>query len=447
MIEICTVGGYKEVGKNMTAVKVDDEVFIIDMGLLMEEYIRYTEDEDVVDLSPHTLMKIGAVPNINLIADWKSKVKAIIATHAHLDHIGAIPFLANAFRDAPVLATPFTIAVLNDILKDEKHKANKMRNKIIPLPPNSFYDFGKVKIEFIHITHSVPQTVMVAIHTKYGIILYANDFKLDNNPVLGKKPNYKRFRELSKQNVLVLILDSIYSSNATKTPSEAIAREMLRDVMLELAVQDNAVIVTTFSSHIARLKSIIDFGKRMKRKIIFIGRSLAKYVEAAESIGLVKFSKDVEIVKYRDKVEKRFAKLKKENLKDYLLVVTGHQGEKKAILSKMTRHVLPFEFKPGDCVIFSCNVIPAEVNIQDRKELESVLMSKKVRIFRSIHVSGHAAREDQRELISMLKPAHVIPAHGDDSMQKAMGELSEELGYKIGKTVHLMKDGQRLRII
>src|SRR3989338_1244605 len=189
MIEIKTIGGYDEVGRNMTAVRVNDEVIILDMGLHLENYIRCTDDEDVIKVSQHDLMEAQAVPDISLLGDWKGKVKAIVPSHVHLDHIGAVPFLWNEFR-APVICTPFAAAVLRKIMKDEKIQT---KNKLVKLNPNSTHKVsGGISVEFLSATHSTPQTVIVALHTKHGAVLYANDFKFDMTPTLGPKPNMKR---------------------------------------------------------------------------------------------------------------------------------------------------------------------------------------------------------------------------------------------------------------
>ncbi len=286
-IEICTLGGYNEIGKNCTAIKVDDEVILCDMGVFLEPYIKLTEDEDIINISTDQMMQVGAIPDISKIADWKKKVKAIIPTHAHLDHIAGIPFLAKKFKKAELLGTPYTIQVIQAILKDEKMS---IPNSIKTLSPNSIYQLTKnIKIEFINMTHSTPQTAMLAIHTKYGTILYCNDFKFDSTPTLGKKPNFKRLKELGEKGILALICDSTYAPLRAKTPSEAVAKEMLKEVMLGTDSTDKAVIVTTFSSHLARLKSIIEFGKKMNRKILLIGRSLSKYVYAGQDIKIIKF--------------------------------------------------------------------------------------------------------------------------------------------------------------
>jgi ribonuclease J len=359
-----------------------------------------------------------------------------VPTHAHLDHIGAIPFLAG-FYDAPVICSPFTAAVLKAIITDA---GLKFTNEIKSLNVNSAIKVGNLTIEFVSMTHSTPQTVMIVIHTKYGKIIYANDYKFDNYPVLGTKPNFKRLKELGKAgNVLGLMLDSTYSRDHRKMPSESVAREMLKDVILGTNSDGKAVIITTFSSHIARLKSIIEFGLKTGRKIVFLGRSLAKYVAAAEEVGIAKFSNQIEIVKYSSKIRPRLNKIVKDGRDKYLLVVTGHQGEPESTLAKMVAGM--FAFERGDHIIFSSTVIPTPTNQRNRQEMEQELDRLGVRIFRDIHVSGHAAREDQRDLIEMVKPKHIIPAHGSKEMTSAVLDLALELGYK-EENVHMVSDGE-----
>ena len=442
MIEIYAVGGYNEVGKNCTAINVDGEVLIIDLGIHLENYIRLTEDEDLVKINADKLMDVGAVPNISVLDNVKRNVKAIVVGHAHLDHVGAVPYVANKFN-APVICSPYTAEVLKNILKDDKIRIN---NDIKTLNLNSFYKISEnIKIEFIHITHSVPQAALIAIHTDYGIILYANDFKFDLYPVLGKKPNFKRLEELGKEGIIASVVESTYASDARKMPSESVAREMLKDVLLGTDNKDSLIIVTTFSSHIARLKSIIEFGQKLNRKIIFLGRSLAKYVKAAENIGIVDFSKDVEIVKYGRQIERMLKKVDKDREK-YLLIVTGHQGEPKSVLYKIAKGEFEFDLYPEDSVVFSCRTIPTPTNIENRDALENELKQTGVRIFKDIHQSGHAAREDLRDFINLVKPKNIIPAHGTKEMRDALAGLCTEMGYKTGKNIFLIKDGQKIEL-
>ncbi|MFT4343243.1 MAG: RNase J family beta-CASP ribonuclease [Candidatus Woesearchaeota archaeon] len=440
-VEICTVGGYGEVGRNMTAIRIDDEVIICDMGVHLENYIALTEEEDVVNISPKQLIYHKAVPDITVIESWKPLVKAIVPTHAHLDHIGAVPFLAPAF-DAPVICTPFTAAVLHAIIDDA---GIQFPNKIKVLNANSSIKISDaISIEFVSITHSTPQTVIVVIHTPYGDIIYANDFKFDNTPIVGTKPNMERLREIGATGkVLCLIVDSLYADEHKKMPSESVAREMLKDVMLNTESQGKGMIVTTFSSHIARLKSILEFGKKLNRKVIFLGRSMNKYITAAESVGLVNFSEEGEIIKYASRVGSKIKKICNEGKDKYLLVVTGHQGEPKSALSKMAHGLFPFE--QGDIVIFSTSVIPSPTNIKNREIIEDVLRTHGARIFRDIHISGHAAREDHRDLLTMLKPRHLLPSHAPLPKMTAMLELAIDMGMP-NDTVHLVKEGTFLEL-
>ncbi|MBT3303798.1 RNase J family beta-CASP ribonuclease [Candidatus Woesearchaeota archaeon] len=439
MIQIIAVSGFDYVGKNMTAIKVDDEVVICDMGIHLENYIKFTEDEDLINVSPEDLKRVEAIPNTKNIEDIKGQVKAIIPTHAHLDHVGAIPYLANEFN-ADIVCTPFTAEVIKTILRDEKIKIN---NNIRSIHPNSSFKVSEnITIEFINVTHSTPQTAMVAIHTKYGTVLYANDFKFDLYPTLGKKPNFKRLEEL--ENVVAVIVDSTYSRDERKMPSESVAKQMLKDIMLGSYSHEKAIIITTFSSHIARLNSIVQFSKKTGRKLLFLGRSLNKYIKAAEKVGIIDFSKDAEVIRFRGKIYNKLRTVMKEGKEKYILVVTGHQGEPKAILSRMANGETPFRFDSEDFVIFSCKTIPSPLTIEGRKVLEEKLKRTGIRMFKDIHVSGHAAKEDLKDLLLMVKPKNVIPAHGDESMKQGMREICLAMGYE-EKQVHLLHDGESVK--
>ena len=439
-IEVCAVGGYKEVGGNCTAIKVDKDVIILDLGLHMENYVRFTEEEELHNITAKQLTIVNAVPDFGHISDWKDHVRAIIPSHAHLDHIGAIPFLANQIN-APIIGTPYTIEVTKALTQDEHLK---IKNKLIKMNPNSSMKLtDDITIEFINATHSTLQTTFVAIHTKYGVVLYATDFKFDNSPILGLKPNYTRLEQL-KGKVVLLITECLYASSPQKMPSEAVAREMLREVMLETNSEKRAMIVTTPSSHIARLKSIIEFGHKLNRKVIFLGRSLNKYVTAAENIGTINFSQDIGMILYGQRAERMLKKI--EGKKDrYLLVTTGHQGEPKSILSRIVNEEFKFPLTADDLVVFSCRTIPTPTTIDNRKVMEAKLKAKGIRIFTDIHVSGHAAREDLHELIEMINPKNIIPMHGEPAMLASLADLAVQLGYKQDQ-IHLLFNGQRIKL-
>ncbi|MBW2992694.1 RNase J family beta-CASP ribonuclease [Candidatus Woesearchaeota archaeon] len=441
-LEVYTVGGYHEVGKNMTAVRYNNEIVILDMGVHLPNYITLTEEEaeDVTKLSEDNLRKSEVVPDDTFLLQWKDQVKGIIPSHAHLDHIGAIPYLAKNYN-CPIICTPFTAEVIKAICKDEKIK---LSNPIKVLNANSKLKVSKnISVEFIHVTHSTPQTVMILVKTPEGNILYANDFKFDNFPVIGSKPNYKRLKELGEEGVKLLIVDSLYADKPSKTPGENIAADMLRDVLLETDSFGKALLVTTFSSHLARLKTIVKMGKKLGRKIVFLGRSMSKYIGAGENIGLVNFSKQGELVKYKRDVRRKLRKIAKVGAHKYMIICTGHQGEPKAVLSRIVNKEMQFKLMQGDHVVFSCNVIPTSINIEAREKLESKLRSYGVRIFKGAHVSGHAAREDLRDLLLMVKPKKIIPSHSEKNVAKEMTGLAKEMGYSEGDIL-LVGNGRKI---
>ena len=221
---------------------------------------------------------------------------------------------------------------------------------------------------------------------------------------------------------------------------------MLKDVLVGVRNEDNAIIVTTFSSHIARLKSIVEFSRNLDRKVVFLGRSLYNYVSAAEKLNLINFGKEVELVGFRREVNKKLLDIQKQGRNKYVIVCTGNQGEPESVLSRIANKDLQFELFPNDIVIFSCRTIPTEMTIKNREVLEKKLKQKHVRIFTNIHVSGHAAKEDHRDMINMLKPKNIIPTHGDRAITKGLEILAEEMGYELGKNVHLLSDNKPIKI-
>lgn len=444
-MKIHAVGGYNEVGKNMTALEIGDDVILFDAGIFLPAITGVAEQEKI--LHERGMRSLGALPDDLYLEKHKlqGKVRAILVSHAHLDHVGAIPYVAPRY-DAPVAGSPFTMEVLKVLMADS---GQSIPNKIVSVPMN-----GKFKIkgkkreydaEFINMTHSTIQSTIIAIHTDEGVVLYGNDFKLDNAPVFGDKPNYRRLKELAKIGVKALIVDCLYASDDRKTPSEKIAKGMLEDLFFTTDNRNKGMVVTTFSSHIARLKTITELGKKINREVVFLGRSLSKYMAAAENIKMAPFRKDCRILTYRKHME-RVLKRVNDNKKNYLIVCTGHQGEPGSILDRMSRAHFPLKIGNDDHIIFSSKTIPTPVNEHNRKELEIRLKKFKARIFDNVHVSGHGGREDLRDLIKILNPEHVIPSHGDLKKLEGGASLAEEMGYQRGKTVHILANGGHVNL-
>jgi ribonuclease J len=439
-MKIHTIGGYDEVGKNMTALDVGDDVLLFDSGLFLPAVVGVQEREKIP--TENGMRKVGALPD-DLYLERKGlreKVRALMISHAHLDHVGALQYNAHRYK-ADILGTPFTTEVLKILAADSNMS---LKNRITSVNPNGSYNVkGKkdYKVEFVNMTHSTIQSAVIAVHTKEGVVLYANDYKLDNSPVMGEKPNYKRLKELSKIGIKALIVDCLYATDDRKTPSEKIARGLLEDVLFTTENRNSGIVITTFSSHIARLKSITEFGKKLGREVVFFGRSLNKYMSAARNIGKVPFIKDVKIYTYRKQLERAMKRINK-NKKKYLVVCTGHQGEPGSILDRISRKQVPLGLSVEDHIIFSSKTIPTPVNEMNREQLEKRLKRFKVRIFDGIHISGHGGREDLRDLIKLTNPEHVIPSHGDLKKTTAGANLAIEMGYKMNKTVHLSSNGK-----
>ncbi len=446
-MEICTIGGFEEVGKNMTAIKVGDDVFIFDCGFFLPGVIELQETEKI-GYSLSGLRRVGGVPDERILDElgWRDKVKAIFVSHAHLDHTGGIPFLINRYPDVPLYATPFTIKFIESLIEDAKVV---VKNPLITVRANSTHKIknakGNIVVEFVHATHSTIDCAYVALHTDEGTFFYALDLKFDNEPTFGDPPNYKRLGEIGEGGVKALLMDALYSSTERIPGGEKVALHMLEEAFSRIAKKNQAIFITTFSSHIERINNIVKIGKKTGREIVFLGRSMSKWIECAVAAGKCPFRNSVKIMKYRNQVNSMLKKIEKDRGK-YLVVCTGHQGEKNSILDRISKGETPFVFREGDDLIFSSSVIPVEVNIEARKRLDAKLRKMGVKLQIDVHVHGHGSREDMREMIKLLKPKHIIPAHGSQDQEEPLINLAEEFSYTDRKTSHLMKNGDVLKI-
>ena len=429
------IGGYSEVGKNMTLVEVGDEMVVLDMGLYLPPVVSY-EEGDPRDLTREDLIRIGAIPDDNKIN--KKYVKGIVFGHAHLDHIGAIPYLARKYP-CDLYGTKYSVGVLKTLF-DDKHK--RLRNEFVALDFNQRFKLCEnFSFEFLHMTHSTVHTALVVLYTREGNIAYSNDYKIDDNPVLINKMDVEDYKKL--QPVKVLVLDSLYGNKKGRTPSESVAREKVGEVIEKLHGSKDAIFFTTFASHIPRLKSIVDYGRKLNRKIVFLGRSMHKYVSVAKELNIVNFV-DIELVGYSNLVKRKLKDIN-ENRDKYLIVCTGNQGEKGAVLTRIAEDDLPFKFKANDNVVFSCRTIPTKETMENREHLEGLLKKKGVTMFKDVHVSGHGCQGDGEMLVNWLKPEHIILSHGPPDQVKGNKDMALKLGYTEDK-IHIVRDGEELEL-
>jgi ribonuclease J len=439
-VKIYALGGYEEVGRNMTCVETENEAVILDMGVYMDRFVPLQDEKK--QCSTKTLINEDVIPDDRPIHHLRKKVKAIVLSHAHLDHIGAT-FWLSSFYDCPIITTPYTNRILR---QKEENDGMKLKNKLLCITPNSSYKISeKIEIEFILATHSVIHSSMINIITPKGNVLYSLDYKFDNHPVIGQTTNKQRLRQLGNEHTLALIVDSTNAEKESKTYSESVAKEMLRDVILGMETEKQGMFVSTFSSHIARLKTIFDVSQKLNRDVVFLGRSLYEYINAAEELDFVNFSDNAELIKSPYQSKKRLHEINK-NKDRYLVVATGSQGEANATLSKIVNEDIPLHLNDNDFVIFACGVIPTPTIQANRQILEHKIHHKKGRIFKDIHVSGHASREDIRDLIKIVSPEHIIPGHGDMRKLTSVATLATDMGYTLGKNVHILQNGQHVTL-
>ncbi|MBA7602947.1 Ribonuclease J 1 [subsurface metagenome] len=437
-VEILPLGGLGEVGKNMTALGFDGKYIIVDMGIRLDSIMAF-EDAELGEMSREELININGIPDDSSIRN--RKVRAIVLTHGHLDHIGAVGKLAHAYN-APIYGTPFTLELVKRVIREER--VFKVKNELRAVMPGDSVEVDGIEFEFIPAAHSILQTVFVAARGANETILCASDFKLDEEPLIGYKTDRTRLKQLASDGLLAALVGAIRVDEPGPTPSEGHAREMLREAMGEASSTGEAVLVTTFSSHITRLKSIVDLSFELGRTPVLVGRSLRNYCTAAIDLGLVDFPPELRIHGRPNAVHNLLREIEKSK-GDYVLVCTGHQGEPTSVLSRIANGQLPFKVRRGDEVIFSASVIPNPINESNRELLETKLRAQGASIHRDVHVSGHAGRIDTKEFLEFAKPEHLIPCHSTMDKLRLMAELGRELGYPNGH-LHLLRNGSCLRL-
>ena len=440
-VEVIAVGGYNEVGRNMTAVRVGKEIVIFDVGLFLDP-VSGNNSVDMENMHSLDLIQMGAIPDDTVMNSVEGTVRAIVCTHGHLDHIGAIQKLAHRYS-CPIIATPYTIELIKQQIEGERKF--EVTNKTFALKAGGKYTIStNLTLEFIRVQHSIIDSVMAVLHTPVGCIVYANDFKFDMTPVIGEAPDLARIRAIGKEGVKCLIVESLNLDDRGYAPSEQVARFRVRDALMRAEDDKHAIIVSSFASHVARIKTITECAREIDRIPILLGRSMERYNGLAEVMKQVAFPQGTSIYGNRKTTDRMLRRVAKEGPEKFLLVVTGHQGEPGSMLSRMALGETPLKIEKGDRVLFSANIIPNPINYAQRAEVDRLLLRQGARLFDGLHVTGHAFYQEHYDLLSMLNPEHIIPSHGPFQMKGGYVELASEFGYVLNRDVHIMQNGDRL---
>ena len=417
-LKVIPLGGMQEIGKNMTAFEYEDEIIVVDCGLAFPE-----DDMLGVDI---------VIPDITYLEKNKSKVKALVITHGHEDHIGAIPYFLKKIN-VPIYATRFTLGLIETKL--EEHRLLK-QTKMICIEPSETFSFDKMKVEFVRTNHSIADSVAVVIHTPLGVIVHTSDFKIDYTPVDGKQTDFARFAELGKQGVLLMLSDSTNAQRPGFTMSEKVVGNVLDKIF---ANTEKRIIVATFASNVHRMQQIINSAVKRGRKVAVVGRSMLNVISVAGRLGYITMPEGTLI---------DIDKISLYNPEQLVIITTGSQGESMAALSRMAAgEHKKVNITSDDLVIFSSSPIPGNEKsvgavIDSLTKLGAEIIYNQLE---AVHVSGHACQEELKLMLSLVKPKYFMPAHGEYRFLVTHGELAKSLGMD-PKNIFIMENGRTLEI-
>lgn len=402
------LGGLGEIGKNMLAVEYNKEIIVIDAGLMFP-------DEDMLGIDL-------VIPDISYLLENKDRVKGILLTHGHEDHIGALPYVLKQLN-VPIYGTKLTLGLAK--VKFEEHNMMKAVTSHC-VKAGDQLKLGCFTIDFIHVNHSIADVVAMAIHTPIGTILHTADFKFDHTPVDGKTTDFGKLVELGENGILVLLSDSTNVEREGYTPSEKELSKTFEELFLQA---EGRILVATFASNIHRIQQIIDTAFRHDRKIAFIGRSMVNVATIAKELGYLQVPEGVQID--IDEVERYPAN-------KIALITTGSQGEPMSALSRMAMSDhKKITIIPGDTVIISASAIPGNEKFVARTINHLFKQGAQV-IYESvsgIHVSGHASQEEQKLMINLTKPKYFVPVHGEYRHLVQHARLAVNVGIESERVV------------
>ena len=419
-VKIIPLGGLLEIGKNITVIEYEDDIIIVDCGL------GFPEDDMLgVDL---------VIPDITYLEKYKDKIRGLVVTHGNEDHIGGIPYLLKQINvPIPIYATKLTVGLIENKL--EEHNLLKS-TKIKQVRPGQVITLGSMKVEFIKITHSIPDACALAIHTPAGTIVHTGDFKIDYTPIDGEIIDLGRLATLGNKGVLALMSDSTNAERKGYTMSESNVGEILDKLFINCTKR---IVVATFSSNVHRVQQIVNSAVKYKRKIAVCGRSMINMIETARRLGYIKVPDNVfididTINSYPDD--------------SLVIITTGSQGEPMSALTRMASgEHKKVQITPNDFIIISANPIPGNEKYISKVIDDLMAIGAEViyNALQEIHVSGHACQEEQKLMITLVKPKYFIPVHGEYRQLIAHSETAKKVGIP-NENIFITENGQVLEL-
>ena len=418
-LKVSFIGGVGEIGKNMTALEYDDEIIVIDCGSTFPG-----GDMPGIDL---------VIPDVSYLIANREKVKGIVLTHGHEDHIGALPYVLKDLN-VPVFGTKLTLALVDNKLREQKVDGVSLN----VVRPGSIISLGtKFKVEFVNVSHSIAGSCALAITTPVGLVFHTGDFKVDYTPIDGNVINLKRIAEIGGKGVTLLLAESTNVEREGSSMSEAKVGESIAHILNEN--QDRRIFIATFASNIHRLQQIVDLAKKFHRKVAFAGRSMINVVECATKIGELKL--DSSSVVDIDMIDR-------EEDKKLIIITTGSQGEPMSALTRIASGEFPkIQLGYNDTVIISASPIPGNEKMV-YNVVNNIYQHGAKAIYErlaEVHASGHACQDELKLMLALIKPKYFIPVHGERRHLQKHAELAVKMGMPANNII-IPDIGNRIEI-
>jgi len=415
-LRIVPLGGCGEIGRNMTVIETNDDLVVVDCGLMFPDDEMYGVDIVINDFT--------------YVRERAHKLRALLVTHGHEDHIGGIPYFAKEFPDVPIVATPLTIA----LIKAKSREQHLGEAQFAQVQPGDRVRYGAFEAEFIHVNHSVAGACALALRTPVGTIFHTGDFKFDQTPIDGRPADFPRIARVGDEGVLCMLSDSTNAERPGHTLSERMVGEAFTSIFSHAK---GRIIVASFASNVPRIQQTVDHAVRFNRKIAFLGRSMRNVVHFAGSLGHLRIPPDTQV-----KIEEIDA-YPPEQL---VVMTTGSQGEPMSGLARMSvRDHKQLRIVPGDTVVISATPIPGNEK-SVHKTINNLCKLGAIVIHGTdgrSHVSGHASQEELLLMLNLVRPEFFVPVHGEYRMLAAHGKLAVQTGVEAGN-VFVVENGDVL---